>query len=164
MEVELSDEQQTALVAEQLATAITKCSSGLFTLYLQGDLGAGKTTFSRYLIQALGHTGSVKSPTFTLCEPYQLDTITVFHFDLYRLNEPEELEYLGFRDYLNTNTLLLVEWPQKGGNLVAQPDLWLELRHGSTSLPNQRMLTVKLGERQPNQAQQALYAFAGSLA
>lgn len=163
LEIELSDEQQTAQAAQQLAAAIKRCSSGLFTLYLQGELGAGKTTFCRYLIQAMGHTGSVKSPTFTLCEPYQLDAITIFHFDLYRLNEPEELEYLGFRDYLNDKTLLLVEWPQKGGELIAAPDLWLELGHGLSTQPNRRTLVVKLGESRPTQALLALKTFAGSM-
>ncbi len=119
----LADENATVAVANVFAGLLKE--GGL--VFLEGALGAGKTTFSRGLIQALGHKGIVKSPTYTLVEEYPLSAVNVYHFDLYRLADPEELEYMGIREYLQPQHLCLVEWPEKGQGVLPSADLTLIL-------------------------------------
>ena len=122
--IELTDEVATSKIAAQLAQVLR---SGV--VYLVGGLGAGKTTFTRAWLHAKGHVGAVKSPTYTLVEPYQIQEQPVFHFDLYRLNDPFELELMGIRDYFDDrNALLLIEWPQKGEPVIPTADLQLTLQ------------------------------------
>lgn len=90
---------------------------------LEGDLGAGKSVLARGLINALGHTGAVKSPTYTLVEQYTVPQWRIAHLDLYRLNDPEELHYLGFDDIVANSDLLIIEWPDKGRGLLPNPTL-----------------------------------------
>ena len=111
--------------ARQLARALETP----LVIHLHGDLGAGKTTLARALIQGLGHAGRVKSPTFGLLEHYDIGAVLVLHLDLYRIADPGELEYLGIPDLLDPNTLLLVEWPERGEGFLPNPDLTIEFEH-----------------------------------
>lgn len=123
----LHDEAGTAALGAALSRAL---APGL-TVYLHGDLGAGKTALTRALLHAAGHPGHVKSPTYTLVEPYQVTlnerTVEVMHFDLYRLASPEEFLDAGFREYFNANTICIIEWPEKAAEVLPSPDIEVHL-------------------------------------
>lgn len=122
------DAAATAALGAQVAL---HCEPGT-RVYLDGELGAGKTTFARGFLHALGYPGKVRSPTYTLVEPYQTGRGPVFHFDLYRLKGPEELEAMGFRDYFDGSGICLVEWAQRAQSLLGIPDLQVILQpHGA---------------------------------
>ncbi len=98
-------------------------------VFLYGELGAGKTTLTRGLLRAAGYSQAVRSPTYSLVEEYQLAGRQVFHFDLYRLKDPEELEWMGMADYLQQTALCLIEWPQMGQGFLPAADLEINLRY-----------------------------------
>lgn len=130
----LVDEAATVALGAKIAQVLIENSSKvshqpLLVVYLNGDLGAGKTTLTRGFVRAMGHTGNVKSPTYTLVEPYELSPWRVYHFDLYRLGDPEELEYMGIRDYFDDNCCCFIEWPEKGAGLLAKADLTINMAY-----------------------------------
>jgi tRNA threonylcarbamoyladenosine biosynthesis protein TsaE len=104
---------------EQLAQLVPVGS----VIYLAGELGSGKTTLVRGFLRGLGYTGHVKSPTFTLVEPYDIDNKRIYHFDLYRITDPDELEYVGLREYFDADAICLLEWPERGGDRLPVADL-----------------------------------------
>lgn len=126
----LTNESATLSAGAQLAKYVTspQIKAGL-VFYLHGDLGAGKTTFTRGFIQGLGFAGKVKSPTYTLVEPYVFSSYNIYHFDLYRFSDEEEWEASGFRDYFNPQSICLIEWPEKAENLLPKPDIHVYLTH-----------------------------------
>lgn len=117
-----SEEAMLAFGAE-----FTKKVSKGDVIFLKGNLGAGKTTFVRGFLQALGFKGRVKSPTYTLIEPYFLEIFPIYHFDLYRLKNPEELEFMGFRDYYHQDSVCLIEWPEHAEKLLAKPNFLINI-------------------------------------
>tara|TARA_Y100001934_G_C11731413_1_gene485948 strand:+ start:30 stop:476 length:447 start_codon:yes stop_codon:yes gene_type:complete len=123
MRFELPDEAATLA----LGRGIGERWRGGGVITLTGDLGAGKTTFCRGLLRALGWEGHVKSPTFALVEPYEFANVAVYHFDLYRLAHPEELEYAGAMDYFGDTNLCLIEWPEQGQDFLPPADLSLTI-------------------------------------
>ncbi len=127
MHIQLSDESETVGFGAKVANLL---QGGEF-IYLRGELGAGKTTFVRGILTALGHKGKVKSPTYTLVEPYLIAGKELYHFDLYRVNEPEELEAMGIRDYFDGKSICLFEWPEQGNEVIVPADIIFSFMHNS---------------------------------
>ena len=125
------DEAATAAFATQLAAALTRANLNA-CIALHGDLGAGKTTFVRHLLRALGVEGRIKSPTYAVVEPYTVNAGEVWHFDFYRFSDPREWEDAGFRDIFASAGLKLCEWPQNAAGVMPTPDLELDIQVDDT--------------------------------
>lgn len=127
----LKNEEKLLTFGEQLAAQffeyLNKSPNNSLVIYLNGELGAGKTTLTRSIIRAFGHQGNVKSPTYTLVEEYILPPFSLYHFDLYRLADPEELEFMGIRDYFRPQTLCLLEWANRGQGMIPKADFIIQL-------------------------------------
>ncbi len=126
---------------EALGQRFAKACRDGAVIYLQGELGAGKTTFVRGFCRGLGYTGFVRSPTFTLVESYLIGACEVHHFDLYRLTQPEELEFIGVRDYFAPGSLCIVEWPERGAGILPEADVMLEFAY----IPEGRRMDATAG-------------------
>ena len=123
IEIMMENMEDTERVGKLMGNSLQSCDR----IYLDGDLGAGKTTLVRGILNQLGHVGPVKSPTYTLVELYSMKDLEVCHFDLYRIADPEELEFAGIRDYLGSQAMALIEWAVKGKGFLPDPDVQLDL-------------------------------------
>ena len=150
----LYSEADTQRLAAQLATLPLSGS-----VWLAGDLGAGKTTLTRYWLQALGHTGAVKSPTYTLVEPYSIEQNDgsikpVYHADLYRLQDPEELSFIGFDEYLDEpNALVIIEWASRADSYLPPPTLFIDMTQADGDDNDKEARQVELRLSKSGQAQ-----------
>ncbi|MEM7100579.1 MAG: tRNA (adenosine(37)-N6)-threonylcarbamoyltransferase complex ATPase subunit type 1 TsaE [Pseudomonadota bacterium] len=137
----LQDETATVAAGAALGQALIERYDGSALVFLLGNLGAGKTTFARGLIQGFGHSGAVKSPTYTLLEPYELEQGVVYHFDLYRISDPQELEFVGIDEIIDGSGIKLFEWPERATDWLPDPDVTVELEVNEYA-PNARNLTI----------------------
>lgn len=130
---------------ELFGAALWKALPNNCLVFLQGQLGAGKTTLVRGILRAAGHKGAVKSPTYTLVEEYDINSRKIFHFDLYRVADPEELELIGIRDYMAQDSLCFIEWAELGQNFLPEPDLIVSLAVQSQG----RILKISKNSQKP---------------
>ena len=131
---------------EALAAELAEYCPPDTVIFLQGDLGTGKTTFVRGFLHALGYGGVVKSPTYTLVESYLVKQQQIYHFDLYRLANPDELEYAGGRDYFDNESICLVEWPEKAAGYLPKPDLLCRIHYEMTGRTIEMSAGSQVGE------------------
>ncbi len=129
----------------RLAGAIAPCMRPGFLIYLSGELGAGKTSFTRALLGTLGHEGKVKSPTFALMEPYNLEKFELLHFDFYRLSEPEAWRDAGFEESFDGTIAVVIEWPEMAGDTLPVPDLWLHFDWMQADAGPERLVRLAAG-------------------
>ena len=129
----LSSLEDTKNLGQEIAKEILKRKDkSAFIVFFDGDLGTGKTTLVKEIIFALGIKEKVKSPTFTIIEPYELNDKNIYHIDLYRINDPSELEIIGLREYLNeSEAIIFIEWPEKSFGFLKKFDLKISLKHSS---------------------------------
>ena len=121
----LKNEVETLNAGREFAETLVKENRLSSVVFLFGDLGAGKTTFVRGALQGFGYLGNVKSPTYTLLEPYYLESMEIFHFDLYRINDPQELDFLGFDEIIDGSGLKFIEWADKATTWLPNPSVSL---------------------------------------
>ena len=136
-QVDLADEQATVEFGRSLAAQLVEQYEGRGLVFLRGQLGAGKTTLVRGLLTALGHQGAVKSPTYTLLEPYSYNGQDAFHFDLYRISDAEELAFVGFDEIIDGPGIKLIEWPEKAQSWLPSPDVDIHIEVVSLSQSQQ---------------------------
>ena len=162
--VYLPDESATDRLAQQLATLIsTEISNGCHHdphlkkgghIHLKGDLGAGKTSFARAFLRAMGVTGRIKSPTYTLLESYKVSSLYLYHFDFYRFSDTNEWQDAGFRENLLEDAIVLIEWAEKAGSSLPPPDIELSLNYASSKKKKKIQAFSEKGQSWIKQLQQ----------
>lgn len=142
IEIKLDSINATKKLGLLIANCLQQAKQNRLIIYLDGELGVGKTTLMRNIIQNLGYTKTIKSPSYSLVEPYIFDNVKLYHFDLYRLSDPDELEYIGIRDYFSENAWSFIEWAERGINIIPQADLIIKLNFSTSNL-KKRLAYIK---------------------
>ena len=144
-EILTSDENQTLEAGSVFSrNLLEKNYSRSIIIFLEGNLGAGKTTFTKGVMRGLGYKELVKSPTYNLVEIHETENLKVFHFDLYRINDPHELTEIGIEEYLEeVNSISIFEWPENAQALLPQPDYTIQIKHSENGLLDERNIRIK---------------------